>query len=136
MKKNETKNVRKKPITKTFEFIVTGKDSKGYDYDTESLNVMVKDLQNAGVFDKLSIPASAPKSIVLGKDDAKGNMNVARVMSFDVTTSKANLLFFGKNIDIAEKLEGLVLVPRVRLGRDNDQVETILSFDLVNAMDA
>lgn len=136
MKKNETKNVRKKPITKTFEFIVTGKDPKGYDYDTESLNVMVKDLQNAGVFDKLSIPASAPKSIVLGKDDAKGNMNVARVMSFDETTSKANLLFFGKNIDIAEKLEGLVLVPRVRLGRDNDQVETILSFDLVNAMDA
>lgn len=136
MKKNETKNVRKKPVTKIFDFIVTGKDPKGYDYDTESLNTMVKDLQVAGVFDKLSIPASAPKSIVLGKDDAKGNMNVARVMSFDETASKASLLFFGKNVDIAEKLEGLVLVPRVRLGRDNDQVETILSFDLVNAMDA
>lgn len=137
MKKNDNKNVaRKKPVTKTFDFVVTGKDQKGYDYDTESLNSIVKGLQDAGTFDKISIPASAPKSVVLDKEDAKGAMNVARVMAFVEDGAKVNLLFFGKNVDVAEKLNDMVVVPRVRLARDSDQVETILSFDIVNPMEA
>lgn len=137
MKKNDNKNAaRKKPVTKTLDFVVTGKDQKGYDYDTDSLNSIVKGLQDAGTFDKISIPASAPKSVVLNKEDAKGTMNVARVMAFVEDGAKVNLLFFGKNVDVAEKLNDMVVVPRVRLARDSDQVETILSFDIVNPMEA
>lgn len=129
-------NKRVKPVTKTLPLVVTGKDQNGYDYDADSALEIVANLQTADVFEKLSVMATLAKSVVLNKEDARGVMNVARITSYNAETKEMDLLFFGKNIENASKVEDMVVVPRVRLGRDTDKVSTILSFEIVNAMEA
>ena len=129
-------NKRVKPVTKTLPLVVSGKDQNGYDYDTDSALDIVADLQSSDVFEKLSVMATIAKSVVLNKEDARGVMNVARITSYNPETKEMDLLFFGKNTETAPKVEDMVIVPRVRLGRDTDKVATVLSFEIVNAMEA
>ena len=129
-------NKRVKPVTKTLPLVVTGKDQNGYDYDADSALDIVADQQSSDVFEKLSVMATIAKSVVLNKEDARGVMNVARITSYNPETKEMDLLFFGKNTETAPKVEDMVVVPRVRLGRDTDKVATILSFEIVNAMEA
>lgn len=129
-------NKRVKPITKTLPLVVSGKDQNGYDYDADSALDIVADLQSSDVFEKLSVMATIAKSVVLNKEDARGVMNVARITSYNPETKEMDLLFFGKNTETAPKVEDMVIVPRVRLGRDTDKVATVLSFEIVNAMEA
>ena len=129
-------NKRVKPVTKTLPLVVSGKDQNGYDYDADSALDIVADLQSSDVFEKLSVMATIAKSIVLNKEDARGVMNVARITSYNPETKEMDLLFFGKNTETAPKVEDMVIVPRVRLGRDTDKVATVLSFEIVNAMEA
>lgn len=136
MKPNNNNNKRVKPITKTLALVASGKDQNGYDYDANSALEIVADLQEHAVFDKLSIMATMAKSVVLNKEDARGVMNVARVTGYNAETREIDLLFFGKNTELASKVDPMVVVPRVRLGRDTDKVATILSFEIVDAMDA
>lgn len=136
MKPNNNNNKRVKPITKTLALVASGKDQNGYDYDANSALEIVADLQENAVFDKLSIMATMAKSVVLNKEDARGVMNVARVTGYNAETREIDLLFFGKNTELASKVDPMVVVPRVRLGRDTDKVATILSFEIVDAMDA
>lgn len=136
MKPNNNNNKRVKPITKTLALVASGKDQNGYDYDANSALEIVADLQENAVFDKLSIMVTMAKSVVLNKEDARGVMNVARVTGYNAETREIDLLFFGKNTELASKVDPMVVVPRVRLGRDTDKVATILSFEIVDAMDA
>ena len=129
-------NKRVKPITKTLPLVVSGQDQNGYDYDADSALDIVADLQSSDVFEKLSVMATIAKSVVLNKEDARGVMNVARITSYNPETKEMDLLFFGKNTETAPKVEDMVIVPRVRLGRDTDKVATVLSFEIVNAMEA
>lgn len=129
-------NKRVKPVTKTLPLVVSGKDQNGYDYDADSALDIVADLQSSDVFEKLSVMATIAKSVVLNKEDARGVMNVARITSYNPETKEMDLLFFGKNTETAPKVEDMVIVPRVRLGRDTDKVATVLSFEIVNAMEA
>lgn len=129
-------NKRVKPVTKTLPLVVTGKDQNGYDYDADSALDIVADLQSSDVFEKLSVMATIAKSVVLNKEDVRGVMNVARITSYNPETKEMDLLFFGKNTETAPKVEDMVVVPRVRLGRDTDKVATVLSFEIVNAMEA
>ena len=129
-------NKRVKPVTKTLPLVVSGKDQNGYDYDADSALDIVADLQSSDVFEKLSVMATIAKSVVLNKDEVRGVMNVARITSYNPETKEMDLLFFGKNTETAAKVDDMVIVPRVRLGRDTDKVATILSFEIVNAMEA
>lgn len=133
---NANKPARMKPVHKILPFIVTGKDQNGNDYDATSANTIVADLQTAGVFNKLSVMATIAKKYVLNKEDVRGVMNIARVQSYNAESGEIDLLFFGKNVEHAETISDMVVVPRVRTERDSDKVTTILAFEIVNAMEA
>ena len=133
---NTNKPARIKPILKTLPFIVSGKDQKGNDYDADSALNIVTDLQDNAVFEKLSVMATIAKKIALGKEDARGVMSIARVQAYNADKGEVDLLFFGKNAELADVVNEMVVVPRVRMGRDTDEVATILAFEIVNAMEA
>lgn len=127
---------KKKPVTVTVPFVVTGKDQYGNDYNTDSANALIEDLTNIGAFSKLSVPATMTKANLFGKDDAKGNVNLARVMDYNTETGDISLLFFGKNVDHAERMNGMVIVPRVMTDRDTGNVTCITAFEVIPAMEA
>ena len=133
---NNNKPARIKPVLKTLPFIVSGKDQYGNDYNADSALDIVTNLQDNNVFEKLSVMANIAKKIALGKEDARGVMSVARIQAYTVDNGEVDLLFFGKNAEFANVVDNMVVVPRVRLGRDTDDVATILAFEIVNAMDA
>lgn len=134
--KKFNKPARTKPVQKALPFIVTGKDQNGNDYDANSALAIVADLQNTGVFEKLSIMATINKKTILNKEDARGIMSVARVQSYNAESGEVDLLFFGKNTEHAAAVDGMAVVPRVRTERDSNRVATILAFEIVNMMEA
>ena len=126
----------KKPVTTTIPFVVTGKDQRGNEYNANSATALVEELCNDGVFTKLSVMATMTKANLFGKDDAKGNVNLARVMDYNSETGDISLLFFGKNVDHAERMENMVVVPRVMTDRETSNVTCITGFEVVPAMEA
>ena len=78
---NAAKNNKKftKPVNKTFSLIVSGKDNHGHDYDPDSAIELIDDLVKNDVFTKLSIMASVANAALMGKEDARGMRNVARI---------------------------------------------------------
>lgn len=133
---NNKQPVRTKPVTKTIPFITSGKDRFGNDYDVESVSALMADLNTANVFSKLSIPASMSKATCLKKNEIKGVMNIARILSYDVESGNVDLLFFGKNVQFADLMEDVALVPHVRTARNSETVETITAFEIVPIMEA
>lgn len=129
-------NNKPKFVNKTLPLVASGMDNHGHEYDADSAIELITNLHDTGVFTKLSVMANVANALLVNKEDAKGTRSVARVQSFDAAEKTVNLTFFGKNVDTAEKLENMVVVPRVRTGRDSTKVETILFFELVNPMDA
>ena len=135
-KNNSNKPARVKPIVKSLPFIVSGKDQNGNDYDAISATNIVADLQANNVFEQLSIMATISKKVIFNKEDARGVMNIARVQSYNTETGDIDLLFFGRNTEYANTVDGMAVVPRVRTERDSDKVTTILAFEIVNMMEA
>ena len=136
MKQTTNNSAKSKPVTKTLSFVVTGKDQNGNDYDANSVNTLVSDLQNSNVFSKLSVMATMTRSLALGKDDAKGVINAARIQSYDAEKGEMSLLFFGKNTDLASIVDDMVIVPHVRTAYRSNVVDTITAFEIVPAMEA
>ena len=132
--RNNNENRAPKPITKSLPIIISGKDQKGNDYNVDSCIQLIGDLQEANVFDKLSVFAVIARSFVTEKEDAKGTMNLARIAGIEGTD--VQLTFFGKNIDLAERLENMAVVPRVRVDFNTGDVLSILNFEVVNMMEA
>lgn len=130
------KFVKKKPVTTTIPFVVTGNDQYGNEYNADTATALVEELRDNGVFSKLSVMATMTKANLFGKEDAKGNINLARVMDYDSETGDISLLFFGKNVDHAERMENMVVVPRVMIARDTSDVTCITGFEVVPAMEA
>ena len=133
---NNNKTASTKPVMKTLPIVFTGKDSHGNDYNTDSAVQILNDLQNAGVFTKLSVYTTMAKKVCFGRDDARGVMSVARIQSFDAESGEMSIMFFAKNIEYAKLVDDMVIVPRVRTGRDTDQVSTIFGFEIVHPMEA
>lgn len=134
--KNYNKTASTKPVMKTLPIVFTGKDSHGNDYDTDSAIEILNDLQNAGCFTKLSVYTTMAKKICFGRDDARGVMSVARIQSFDAESGEMSIMFFAKNVEYAKLVDDMVIVPRVRTGRDTTKVSTIFGFEIVNPMEA
>ena len=132
--RNNNDNRAPKPVTKTLPIIISGKDQKGNDYNVDSCAKIIGELQEANVFDKLSIFAVIARSFVTEKEDAKGTMNLARIAEVDGTDMR--LTFFGKNIDLADRVENMAVVPRVRVDFNTGDVLSILNFEVVDMMEA
>lgn len=119
-----------KPVMRSLPMLVSGFDSYGNPYNTVSLYDIMDDLQNAGVFSKLSVAVTISKKLITGDENAKGVMSVARVSSYDKDSSEISITFFGKNTEFADMTKDMVIVPRVRTGRDTENVSTILAFEI------
>lgn len=129
------KFIKKKPVTATIPFVVTGSDHHGNEYNAESATALVEKLRDNAVFSELSVMATIAKTTLFGKE-TKGNLNLARVMDYNSDTGDMSLLFFGKNVDHAERMDGMVVVPRVMIDRDSGVVTCITGFEVVPAMEA
>ena len=132
---NKSATPRIAPVTKVLPLVVTGTDNRGNNYDPVQVNERVEHIQSCSIFDILSVNASLAKSICFNNADLKGQISVARIKSYDVATGNMELIFIGKNTEFASIVDDMVVVPRVRLNRDGN-VESILSFDIVPAMEA
>ena len=129
------KFIKKKPVTVNVPFVVTGNDQYGNTYNAESATVLVEKFRDNNTFAELSVMATIAKSTLLGKD-VKGNLNLARVMDFNSETGDMSLLFFGKIVDHADRMENMVVVPRVMTDRETSDVTCITGFEVVPAMEA
>lgn len=127
---NNTDKPRSKPIVKVLKVMRGGIDRVGNEYNTDSLNAILTSLQEADVFTKLSVSVTIAKSLCIG-EDAKGVLTVARIQSFDAEHGEMSICFFGKNVEYAEKVNDMVIVPRVRTSRDSKDVSTIFGFEIV-----
>ena len=132
---NKSATPRIIPVTKVLPLVVTGRDARGNEYDPAQVNERVEHIQNCTIFDILSISASMAKSICFNNAELKGQINIARIKSYDVATGNMELVFIGKNTEFANIVDDMVVVPRVRLNRDGN-VDSILSFDIIPAMEA
>ena len=115
--------------------MVTGNDQYGNEYNADTATALVEKLRDNAVFSELSVMATIAKTTLFGKE-TKGNLNLARVMDYNSDTGDMSLLFFGKNVDHAERMDGMVVVPRVMIDRDSGVVTCITGFEVVPAMEA
>lgn len=130
--KNENFTKATKPIIKTISICLNGSDAKGHNYNVASAEELLNDLQTSGVFDKLSVFATMPKSLCFDTD-SKGVINVARIKSVNAKNHEITLVFFGKNTEFASVLENnpTMVMPRMRIDRDSNDVTTFFGFDII-----
>lgn len=119
-----------KPVMRSIPMQVSGVDNYGNTYNPVSLYDIMDDLQNAGVFSKLSVAVTMSKKLIMDDENAKGVMSVARISSYDKDSSEISITFFGKNTEYADMVKDMVIIPRVRTGRDTEDVSTILAFEI------
>ena len=138
MKQNFNKNMRRRvnrPSFITLPIIFTGKDKNDRDYDIESCKKIIKDLQDSDVFSKLSISLGIQKSLI-EDPDSKGTLTIARIGSIDTETWDVSVMPFTASNKYVDVIKDFVIVPHVRIGRDSNEVLSILRFEIVKAMDA
>ena len=133
---NNDRQRSSKPIFKVLPIIINGHDRVGKEYNPDSLIKVLTDLQEADVFSKLSINLTIAKNLCIDGDNIKGVLSIARIQSFDIEHGEMSICLFGKNVEYADKITDMVIVPRIRTSRDSDAVSTILGFEIVPAMEA
>lgn len=133
---NNNRKTGNKPTVVSLPLVFTGVDKNGRNFDVDSCKAIIGDLQNADVFKKLSVSTQIQRSLADNDENAKGTLTIARIQSIDTDTWDASVMLFGKNVDYADAIKDFVIVPRVRTGRDSDEVISILRFEIVRAMDA
>ena len=135
--KKETKTANKpaklKPVKKVVALNISGADAKGNEYDPESVKIIMTELQEAGCFDKLSIPVAIEKKYLNGFDESiKGKTNLARLLKYDASTNECEILLIGKNAEHAGIFDSNIsIVPKVFVPYKTTEVKSILSFDFV-----
>lgn len=130
--KNGSFNKGTKPVTKTLPISLNGSDHKGNPYNVASAEALLDDLQKAGVFSKLSVYVTMAKSICLGTE-ARGVMSVARIQSVDAQAHEMTITFYAKNTEYAKLVDDMMIMPRLRTGRDSDEVTTFFGFEIIPA---
>ena len=126
------KKPNNKPVIKVLPFVPGSADKFGNEYNPDSVYQIMCDLQKAGVFSKMSVTVVMNKAACTGNADAKGVMSVARIQSYDMETGEISIAFYAKNVEFANLVDGKVIVPRVRVGRDSTEVTTILGWEIVD----
>lgn len=107
---------RKQP-NKNYEVPVKINDLSRYEYDMKS----VRELLVRGNFSEFSISVSMPAKYILppreDKKQHRGSRFIGHIVSYDGTTNKAVISISPKYTEIADKMNNLVLVPRVRFDK-------------------
>lgn len=120
-----------KPIKKSIELVATGEAGHGRKYNVDSLKSLLLSLDDACCFNRLSVMATMPKSIVFNNPEAYGTVSVARVNGYDSSANRVIVTFFGKNLPYADLLDGsMAMTVRVHVDRESN-VDSILSFDII-----
>lgn len=130
------KFIPKKPVTTTVPFVVTGTDQRGNTFNAESATALMKQLHDNNTFTVLSVMATMAKKNLFDREDAKGSVNIARIVGYDEESGNVSLTFFGKNVDNAEKMDGMVVIPHVLINRETSDASCITGFEIVPEMDA
>ena len=118
----------------TLPMIFTGVDKNGNEWDVDSCKKIISDLNNSDVFSKISIALGIDRSLV--ESDGRGTLSIARLLSVDVETGDASIMFFTKTADYMDLVKDLVIIPHVRTRKDSTEVNTIFRFEIVRPMDA
>ena len=63
-------------------------------------------------------------------------MTLGRLQSYNVETEEIEVLLIGKNVELADTVKDMVIIPRVRTAYNSTEVTSILGFDVVPAMEA
>lgn len=124
-------NQKPKVIFKTVDLILSGTDTNGVEYDVESCAAIIDSLQSADVFNKISIYVNAPRNVLTGVETDKGTISVGKIQSFNYDDGTMSIMLFGKNTQYADKIDNLVIMPRVRNEKNSTAVASILNFELV-----
>lgn len=132
---NQKKNFAPKVANVSIPLVISGKDFKGNDYNYDSAMDLVHKLVDYDIFNLINISVSMAKSRAFGIPDAKGTIDVAVIKSIDLDAKNVNLMFFGKNMHIADELDGMVLVPRFRVNKEGTVI-SVNKFEIINEMDA
>lgn len=134
---NKNSNTQKfnKPINKIMPLITSGVDSNGNPYNIDSVYDLLCNLENAKVFSKLSVPVTIAKTYLDDKN-GRGVKTIARIQSFDADNGQITVCLFGQNTEYADLVEDMVIVPKVRVNRNTEEVSTILGFSMMPAMEA
>ena len=132
-RKSNNKSNKPAPVIKKFSLSVNGHDGKK-EYDIPTLYSVLEKLQSNGIFDVLNIPLSAPKSACFNDENARGTINVARILGFDAESNTMDVIFFGSNAKFADI--GDVIIPHVRVSTYNNAYKlTITSFEVIEKED-
>ena len=125
---NETKP---KTVTCHIPFICSGVDGKR-EYHVDTAFDLIKSIADLGIFDRLSVDVKMAKSVAFNIENAKGQVPVARLRNYDSENQNVTILFFGRNVDIADKVtDKTVLIPHVLTDKEGN-VETFIGFELVD----
>ena len=133
MGQQQKKNYNKKgpkTIIKSLPLVLTGTDHKGNKYNVESCKQLLAELQDNGVFSKLSVNVTIARHLLDSSYD-RGIMTIARIQSIDIEEGEFVIMVFGKSAEYAKLLNDKVIVPRVRIGRDSSDVTAIFGFEIV-----
>lgn len=122
---NERREFKPKPARKTIPVLENLNDNPAV------LDFLTK-LQDSGAFKMLSVSANLANSIIKHNDTIKGFKSVARIDSFDLDHNEVNLVFFGKNAELADLCDSLVLELKINtIVNKNNELVSITGFDLV-----
>lgn len=139
MNDSRNKNFKNnKPATpkvafKTLDLILSGTDVNQVNYNVESCAAILNDLQNADVFNKISIYVTAPRKLLTNNESDKGTINVGKIQSFNYNEGTMTIMLFGKNVQFANNLDNnRAINVRVRNEKNSTDVASILNFELVH----
>ena len=136
-KKNNAKKAAPKAIIKSLPVVITGRDSRGNEYDTDSCRDFIIDLQDDVVFSRISISVSMTKARAFGNPDQRGFIDVATIREYDIENDAMSIVFFGGSMKFADLIDDdSVIIPKVRINKSNGSIMSITGFQIVSAMEA
>jgi len=145
---NSNKNFKRnddRPRNETFEFsfVPMFTSTKGEELDAVSVMSFVGDLDESGVFKKLSYPVQIAAALIAPpatRNDGtpvvrKGTRNVGYVKTVDPSASTMTVVVYAVHAESIKKMletKSLWVKPRIATDKDG-KIRTVLSFDLVVA---
>ena len=136
--KDHKKDWRKKPnnlpknITVEIPVSCYGITLDGKEYNGATFIDMMEDLQNNDTFSKISIPINMKASYTTGNPEARWNIVVGHIRSFD-EMGNATVVIHAKSIKFFENIQNPIIVPRVAIKQG--ACVCIIGLDIVEESD-
>lgn len=134
MQNKNNRSNKPKPVTLNVVVSTSGADRFGNEYNVESVHDLLAELQEHLVFEKLTVSVNCARALIIGDENAKGTMPVARVKSY--ADGAMDLVFRDPSHASIVDMNNLVVVPRLRIDRNTHDAITITGLDLIKATEA